>query len=335
MTQPDSFSQEETLLFTPLPCDALRVRGKDRVSVLHRLLTQDIRALAPNRGTESALLNARGKVLALMKVEAFGDSLRISVEQDFGKKTREALEKLIITEDVQIESEENLVRIILTGRRARAILETAFSLSLAPLRSERFFDLAEFSWGGNAAVLAEIRPDFFEVLLPASSAPSFEERLVQSEQAAQLSCRDLGGWEVYRIEHGLAKLGIDITEEDTLPETGLDGILASGTKGCYPGQEVVARTNTYSGHAKKLRVLMFTSQRVPNPGSPIFSGGGEIGRITSSCFSARQQKTMSFAYLRRGHFEIGSKTFLTINGLESETAVLDPRDLRNQSGRQG
>ena len=122
--------------------------------------------------------------------------------------------------------------------------------------------------------------------------------------------------EVERIEKGILRYGIDVTEEVTLPETGLEEIAASETKGCYPGQEVVARTKTYGGLQRKMAGIVIEEQKIgdsprkggqspifPSGGDGIFAGGKEIGRVTSACYSPRLKKAIALGYVRKGFFE--------------------------------
>lgn len=127
--------------------------------------------------------------------------------------------------------------------------------------------------------------------------------------------------EILRIEDGILRYGIDMNEEVTLSETGLDKIAASETKGCYPGQEVVARTKTYGGLQRKITGLILETKTqtgdrhevplvpvpclLPQRGAKIYSGEEEIGWITSACESIALKKGIALGYLKKGFFEEG------------------------------
>lgn len=105
--------------------------------------------------------------------------------------------------------------------------------------------------------------------------------------------------EILRIEEGTLRYGVDVTEEVSLPETGLDDTYASETKGCYPGQEVVARTKTYKGLQRKIVGLVGDDMKA---GNKIYSGEKEIGRITSACVSPAFGG-IALGYVTKGFFD--------------------------------
>jgi folate-binding protein YgfZ len=99
------------------------------------------------------------------------------------------------------------------------------------------------------------------------------------------------------------RYGRDITEDMTLPETGLDRISASETKGCYPGQEVVARTNTYHGHAKKIVRVEFEKSAGAAAGDKFFVEGKEAGWLTSVSVPPSAEKGRGLGYALKGYFD--------------------------------
>lgn len=106
-------------------------------------------------------------------------------------------------------------------------------------------------------------------------------------------------WEPLRIKAGIPRYGKDMDENTILSETGLDKIAVSGTKGCYPGQEVVARIETYKGLTKKLTGFSWEGNEVPAAGDKIFAEGQEagIGWITSAA------PGRALGYLLKGWFD--------------------------------
>jgi len=106
-------------------------------------------------------------------------------------------------------------------------------------------------------------------------------------------------FEILRIEQGIPLYGVDMDETTIVPELGIDGLI-SYNKGCYIGQEIIARIY-FRGHiAKQLMGLMFESEEVSiNPGDEIKSAEGKnAGRITSVTFSPKLQKTIALGFVR-------------------------------------
>ena len=145
-------------------------------------------------------------------------------------------------------------------------------------------------------------------------------------------------FEVSRIEAGQLRYGINMDDTVTLSETGLDDIAASETKGCYPGQEVVARTKTYQGLQKKMTGLVFNSELIPKAGDKIYSADGqkEIGRITSACFSPGFKKGIALGYLLKGFFDPGISVGIQTAGktIKANTAKLPFTSLFQEGPRE-
>ncbi len=296
--------------------EKIRVSGKDRTNVLHRLLTQEIRPLKPGDWILSSLLNARGKVLSVMNVMAFEDFYWLDVDAGCAEKTMASLNRLIITEDAVLTQETGLCHFLLAGSSAAGVLEKVFQNSIpepAP------FHYTKVQFQAQSFFLLCKSPQIFEIIFPASLEKSFRERVLEAGAVDA----DSSTYETFRIEHGIFRYGQDITEEVTLPETGLDAAASSGTKGCYPGQEVVARTNTYKGHTKKMRGLILECGQVPVPGTKLFSDEAEAGWITSAGFSPVRGKVLALAYLNKGFFDAPRETEFIIKGVKTGTRVVE------------
>jgi folate-binding protein YgfZ len=110
--------------------------------------------------------------------------------------------------------------------------------------------------------------------------------------------------EILRVEAGVPAYGQDVDESVLLPETGLEQMV-SYTKGCYIGQELVARVK-YRGHVNRaLTGLRLEGERVPAPGAVVVAGDREIGRITSAARSLGLGVPIALGYVRREHREPG------------------------------
>jgi len=154
--------------------------------------------------------------------------------------------------------------------------------------------------------------------------------IVQNEQAAELwqalqnkGARPVGhnALEILRIEAGIPRFGIDMDESNVVSETGLDDAV-SFTKGCYVGQEIIARIK-YRGHvAKKLSGLVCGQAAELQNGAPILATDGkEIGRVTSVAHSPRLGQTIALGYLKYDYLAAGSEVKI-VSGDESFPAVV-------------
>ena len=118
------------------------------------------------------------------------------------------------------------------------------------------------------------------------------------------------GWQALnaaRLEAGEPWAGVDWDETILLPETGLERVLVSGTKGCYIGQEIVARMQTYGSPSKRLMGLAFAEATKPSPGDRILKEGAEVGVLTSSGDSPALGRPIAMGYIKRGADEPGTR----------------------------
>ena len=128
--------------------------------------------------------------------------------------------------------------------------------------------------------------------------------------------------ETLRIEAGIARYGIDMDETNVVTETNLDDAV-SFTKGCYIGQEIIARIK-YRGHvAKKLTGLVFDGEVALQAGTRILSDGKDIGRLTSSAFSPRLSRTVALGYVKYDYLQPGTGVKVISAETELAAAIAD------------
>ena len=112
--------------------------------------------------------------------------------------------------------------------------------------------------------------------------------------------------ELLRIEAGWPRYGRDLSEDNLPQEVGRDRLAISFTKGCYLGQETVARIDS-RGHVNRLLTgLVFASPEVPKSGMELRAGSAVVGEVTSAAFSPTRNAAVALGYVRRGHNEPGS-----------------------------
>lgn len=285
----------------------IRVTGADRIDFLHRILSQDVRGLKPGEVSPAALLSAQGRMLAYFHVTVAADWVLLDFEQGLAKKTMEEIQHYVVTDDVALEDvTESLVLISLQGPKSE-------TLGLPAHPSDGTTREPEILAGLPMIRRTHTGEKVYDLILEKKSAPSLVQRILEKGRGIGLEPVGMEAAEWLRIEAGTPRYGIDMDESVTLPETGLEKIAASETKGCYPGQEVVARMITYSGHPRKLMGLLFPKGELPAAGGRILAGDREIGRVTSVCISPALGKGIGMGYLAKGYFEGEDR------GLEVET----------------
>jgi len=277
------------------------VTGRDRAAFLHGMVSNDIKGLEPGQGCPAAFLDAHGRVMSLLSVYALDDRLLLELPPGTTEKVLQAIDHFLISEKVSFEAADEAFSVLsVQGPQSRALLEglAGRALDLAPHahveveianRPVRVIHRAEFTVPGfECWTAAEHGAALWEALGGAGARPV-----------------GAGVWEVLRVEAGAPSYGRDVDETVILPETRLES-LVSYTKGCYIGQEVVARVK-YRGHVNRaLTGLVLERDQVPRPGATVAAEGKEIGRVTSAVRSIRLEVPIALAYVRREHLEPGT-----------------------------
>jgi folate-binding protein YgfZ len=161
--------------------------------------------------------------------------------------------------------------------------------------------------------------DGFDLFVSANEAPSLWEALTEA------GARPVGfdALEILRIEAGIARYGRDMDETNVVSETNLDDAI-SFTKGCYIGQEIIARIK-YRGHvAKKLAGVMFDQPVEVMSGASIRSiDDKEIGRVTSVTLSPHLGRTIAMGYVKYDYLATGTSVKVISGEVEQAARIVE------------
>lgn len=285
----------------------LSVSGPDRVSWLQGMVSNDVGRLGPGQGCPAAHLSPQGKIVALMTILADDDRLWILSESHSGPSLVERLDRLLIMEDASLADESGRVATrTLAGEGARTVLESVFGAV-----PERLYD---HRVSGDVRVLRTRRG--FDLIIASAKSGEVDRRLADAGAIRG----DSNDWAELSIEKGIPRWGVDVDDSVTLPEIGEDAI--DYEKGCYIGQEVVAKIR-YIGHVnRRLRGVRVEGERVPEPG-PILKDGREVGRLTSAVLSPRFEGVIGLGFLKRGADAPGTVVEISANGGAQSAVVVD------------
>lgn len=269
--------------------------GTDREKFLHGQVTNDVLRLKTGDGAYAALVTAKGKVESDLFIYKLQDELLLDFEPGLTPKISNRLEKYVIAEDVQIVDVApfyNLLSIL--GPDSATIVSSQIHFPL-PEKTLSFTKASSAS--GELYIVRNDRFGIpaFDLFVPSADALTLTEKL-----SSQIKLVGMDACEMIRVEKGIPRFGVDIDESNLAPEA-LGENAISYAKGCYIGQEVIARIRTYGQVAKALRLLRFAAepQQLPSRGDKLFKAGKEVGLITSSTFSPRHRSTLALAYVRK------------------------------------
>jgi folate-binding protein YgfZ len=276
------------------PRGVLELRGADRHTFLQGMVSNDVLALAPGDVCHAALLDSTGHLLADLHVHAFSDSLVVETDPVCLPTLHKTLDKFLIMEDVTLAdvSEQWAIFSVLGGGAAQ----------LTDLPGER-------------RPLAGPVASGFDLWLPAAESDAAWETL----SAVGAVRMDEDAAEALRVEAGIAAWGHELSPSVLLPEASMDDAV-SYTKGCYVGQEIVARLHARGHTNRALRqILLAEDAPVPPPGTTLhvpedgLEPGREIGRITSAVASPRHGgQSLALAYIRKEYFADGTPVSVQI-----------------------
>ncbi|HEX5445341.1 MAG TPA: glycine cleavage T C-terminal barrel domain-containing protein [Pirellulales bacterium] len=295
----------------------IELSGEDRAAFLHNLSTNDIKRLAAGAGCEAFWLNARGHVLAHGFVICRPASLVIETAPGQEESLLAHLNRYLIREKVELHPRTaEWGAWLLAGPQAADCLSRALGIS-PPV--ERLASI-ESQWQGRPLFVVRVemtQPGGFLVVSPRETAAETAEAFVRAG-AARCSPAAL---EAARIEAGFPYYGRDITGKTLPQEVARDKFAISFTKGCYIGQETVARIDAL-GHVNKTLVgVRFEGGEVPSSGTELFAAGlsaaGQVvGEVTSAVFSPRLGSPLALAYVRRGSDRPGVQLESPLGGAE-------------------
>jgi folate-binding protein YgfZ len=276
----------------------IRLEGPDRLAWLQGMISNDVEKLQPGQGTYAAHLNAQGKLIGQMAILIEADAIWLTMESSNVSRLLRSLEPMIVMEDVISEDlTARMVSISVIGPHALAVLEKWLG---EPLNLEKTYDHREAN---------RCRRIFRDELGYTLWVDSDKASLALEEiAAAGATVIDEEIWNIIRTESGLPIYGTDIDETTTLPELGERGI--SYDKGCYIGQEVVARIK-YIGHVNRRFMGFALEGSIPAaPQSVVRSGGKDVGTITTSVLSPAMGKAIALGFVGRSAAGAGTSVEL-------------------------
>ncbi|MEO8433258.1 MAG: aminomethyltransferase family protein [Pyrinomonadaceae bacterium] len=274
----------------------INISGTEAVPFLNGLITNDVKTLELNSWVTAAFPNVQGRLLAAVRVLHTSAGYLLDTEATTSGKVLELVKRFTLAGDFQVaDLTASTASISIQGTGSSRIIKALLGEGAADVERQRIVQ-TQLPDGAAVNVMraSHTGEDGFDLFTNAENAPSLWEALI----AAGAQPVGLPTLEVLRIEAGLPRYGVDMDETSIVLETMLDDAV-SFTKGCYIGQEIIARI-THRGHvAKKLTGLRFAGEVRIEEGAKIRSvDGKEIGRVTSATYSPHLGRTIALGYVK-------------------------------------
>ncbi len=292
----------------------IEVGGADRISFLHRMLTNDIKKLSPGQGAYTCLLNAQAKVLADMNVLVLENFIWLLTNLGLKDKISSLLNQAVIMDQVELIDKSDALKLIsIHGPKSKDLLSRTRKNAGLP---EELFYSRNVSIEDVPVVIIRLNltgETGFGLFMPRGKENPVESKILENGEEFGLIEIHQSSFETLRIEAAIPRYGIDFDHSFLLPEVGLENAV-SYTKGCFPGQEILARLDSRGGVARKLTGFELKGEKVPQKNNKIFVDEKEAGFVTSAAFSPTLKKTIALGYLKTEAQKAGHEVIVDISG---------------------
>jgi len=311
----------------------VRVSGKERATYLQRILSQDMNKLKPSSGAYSTLLDVKGKMLAYMRIYCDEDSFLIDVEPGLQERVIRLLTQYLFREDVQIEDvTERYGLLTIQGPLSRKVLAVVAGADIKDMPECSHLTLSINSVNCKVVKTSYTGEEGYDIYAPWGETDIVWKGLIGKASSNNLSESEdavptpfgLAALDTLRIEAGTPVYAIDM-DEHTIPlEANLDKAI-SYDKGCYIGQETIARIK-FRGHVNRTFTGFYIEgEKVPERGDKIYKKmeGIEqcVGIITSGCFSPSLGRPIALGYIRVEHKKPGEIVYVESREQRLEATV--------------
>jgi len=286
----------------------LLLTGRDRLSYLHAISSQDVRALQTGHGVLDLLLNPQGHILAELEVYAVVDKLVVLTHASFRERTVATLKKYVVGSQVGIDDQtDQMGSLALEGPQALETLADACGVALGGMPEmsavESSIDGAPCYW---------LRRSLFgepgaQLIVGRQSLGATWDKLVSVVRTRGGEPMGLDALNALRLESGTPWFPADFNDGMIPQEAAIESTHISFNKGCYTGQEIVERVRS-RGRVNRQRVrLRFSTMTPPPPGTKLRVNGTEVGSVTSAAVSPAMGAAIGMGYVRREQFTSGNR----------------------------
>ena len=285
----------------------LHLIGNDRATYLHRIISNDVEGLAVGEGNYATMLTNRGKIIADMKLYVFEDSIDIETNAETTSTLYQELDKYLIADDVTIEDfTEHTGLIGIHGPASAELLQEVYGLDVEHL-PEYHSVVHEIDGQHIACIRANETGEVgYNLYTESESMEWLWDTTLTKGQTFSAQPVGLTALNTLRIEAGIPRYGAELDDSIFPQEAELEGAI-SFEKGCYIGQEIVARMK-YRGHPNRLlRGFEITGDILPQTGDCLFDEDKEVGWITSAIVSPTFGKKIGMGYVRVAFTDEGSQ----------------------------
>ncbi len=327
----------KTALFDFSSRGKILIKGNDRVKFLQGLATNDINLLSEGKGLYTILPSVKGKIASEAVVYFFPGTLFLTVHPELTEKTVQMLNRYKIGSDAKIEDVTGQFAFFsIQGPKSDPLLRELFQISFSSLQtitqllpdsylsthiSGLDIKVIHNNWSGETG---------FDLLVPAGDGATFREFILNKGKEYGLTPAGEEVYETIRVEAGVPLYGKELSEDILPQEAGLEARAISYTKGCFIGQETIARLH-YLGHTNRSLVGLLVpslpeppvQNDIPVKNDKIISEEKILGMVTSALFSPLLKQTIAMGYVSRQFTKPGTVVEIDHQGKRLEATVTE------------
>ncbi len=289
----------------------LRLTGKNAVQFLNGLVSNEVKTLAPGHGVAAAFPNLQGKLLALARIYNIGDGLLLELDAINREKIFNNLNRFVPAGEFflsDLKGETSLLS--LQGPQSSKLIECVTGTVVDSLAPYQYVETTIDQTAVMIAAHSRCGEPGFDIFVPTIEAESIIKAIIEGGRNFGAAAVGDAAFEIARIEAGIPREGRDAGENYIILESELNDVV-SYTKGCYLGQEVIARIHWRGQPAKRLRGLHIESDAVPPAGTLLYAEDGKkVGEITSAAHSFALDRMIALGYVHRNYLNPGTRFVL-------------------------
>jgi folate-binding protein YgfZ len=310
-------------LFDLSPTGKLTIGGKNAVQFINGLVSNDVKTLPLGAGVLATFPNVQGKVAALARIYQTADGLLLELDTSNREKIFKNLNRFVLAGEFFLtDATEQLALLSLQGPRAAELLNTLTGAD---------FSTTPAIYGPYTIAAHTIADTPVQIATHSRSGEIGFDLYLATDSAAQVwqtllahGARSAGqaALETARLEAAIPREPVDVNEQYIVNETNLTDAV-SYTKGCYLGQEIIARIHWRGQPAKQLKGLWLEAAEPPAKGTELWAADGKkVGEITSSVRSLALERLIAFGYVHRNYLTAGTQFTLKTGEAEVGQAAL-------------
>lgn len=275
----------------------IEITGPDRVRYLNGQVTNDVKKLSTGEGCYACILNPKGALVGDLKIYATEDCLFIDTAETCTQKIIDHLSRFAISDEVEIlDRTPDIAHLAVHGPKSAVLLSELMGTDVSTLSEYSHKELCVSGLNVHLARQSYTGEFGFDLFTENKNVGTLWNEISAKGERLGLAWIGARALNVLRLEAGVPVFGIDMTEEHLVLEANLLSAIST-TKGCYIGQEVVARVIN-RGHVNRLLVgLRISGSNPPAIGAKIFKGDKEVGQITSAEFSPTLDQIIALGYV--------------------------------------